>query len=274
MMKKKKRPVSITGRQQFSDQQPTMFGILKDPDKGASLFSSNSQLRQDDFVWGWEINGQPIPTLPSGWAEVVRDACPFVISAEQQKRLQDLVTTYLWERFALTTGTRHREITKKLERMKKAATQLLEAVEIFDHGDVLTWRLLEANPHQPLIRDSFYPVLTSFVARVNLVVGQTHAERERTQGTLHQTQVWQKYVRGIVEFFRAHDWEVKISKPKGGETAVTPHPSSFVNFVWALMELMPAELRNHFSNRWAMADALNSVRSTMRKAKSPRAPKK
>jgi hypothetical protein len=160
---------------------------------------------------------------------------------------------------------------EKLESIDEAAKKLLEAVNIDDHGDVLAWRLLETTQHRPQVRDDFYPVLTSFVAQAHVVAAEMRATRAKTLGTLRPDEVWGQFVNGIVELFKAHDWEITISKAQGGEKHSDPHPSAFVNFAWALREVMPKELRERFNSRWNMADALYRAVAKIKRARPRRA---
>jgi hypothetical protein len=256
-----KKPVSISGKQQrpsFSDPERTLFGISKQQSR--TLLGRSAPISADDFCWGFEINGQPIPPLTNRWFDKVEAACPASMTENSRQQLRGAVDRYLSQRFAIATSTSHRDQTSKLAKIERTAKALLAATEVHDHGDVLAWQVLEATAPPILKRDAVYPLISLLVNRAHIASAASKARSQKTQSTFRPNRVWENFVKGLVAAFEANNWEVKISKSKGNlEGVETAHPSTFVNFAWAVLDAIPKELREHSSSRWTLADALHSV---------------
>jgi hypothetical protein len=258
-----KKPASKSGKQQrpsFSDPTATLFGVPKR--QSLELLTGAAPLSANDFVWGYEINGQPIPPLKEGWLNLAQAQCPAGMSDSSREQLKDIVGSYLFGRFALATSTSYCDLTLALEKIDKAAKALLDAIEINDHGHVLAWRELEATMPPTLKRDEVYPVITLLVSRSHIAAAHSKAQTDLARSTFSPKIVWEDFVKGLATVFRANGWEVKISKSRGnGEGINTAHPSRFVNFAWALISSIPKDLREHCSSQWTLADALQSAQT-------------
>ena len=222
------------------------------------------QLSASDFLWGFEVNGQPVPPLTDGWLEKVEAVCPAKMTETSKQKLRGTVENYLFQRFALATSTSRRNLKSKLAEMEKAATALLHAVEIYDHGDALAWQVLESikSPPPVLKRDDVYPIISLLVNRAHIASIDAMAQSKETQSTFKPKKVWEDFAKGLVMAFEQSNWQVKITKSNGNlEGAGTVHPSIFVNFAWAVMDSIPKALREHCSSRWTLANALQAVRA-------------
>jgi hypothetical protein len=264
-----KKPASKSGKQQrpsFSDPTPTLFGVPKR--RSLDLLLGTAPLSAEDFIWGYQINGQPIPPLNDGWLDLAQAHCPAELSARSREQLKNVVGSYLFGRFALETSTSYHDLTSALEKIDSAAKALLDAIEIYDHSHVLAWRELEAIPPHTLKRDDVYPVISLLVSRSHVAAAHSKTRSEIGRSTFSPKRVWEDFATGLAAVFRANGWEVKISKSRGnGEGANTAHPSRFVNFAWAVISCMPKELREHCSSTWTLADALRPAQT---KLKGPR----
>jgi hypothetical protein len=253
-----RRPASKSGKQQrpsFSDPTATLFGVAKR--QPLDLLIGVAPPSAEDFVWGYQINGQPIPPLNEGWLDLAQAQCPAGLSASSREQLKGVVECYLVGRFALATSTSYRDLTSTLEKIDKAAKALLDAIEIYDHGHVLAWRELEATLPHTLKRDDVYPVISLLVSRTHVAAAHSKTQTEINRSTFSPKKVWEEFAKGLAAVFKANGWDVKISKSRGnGEGIKTAHPSRFVNFAWALISCLPKDLREHCSSPWTLADAL------------------
>jgi len=266
-----KKPASKTGKQQrpsFSDPTATLFGVPKR--QSLDLLTGTAPLSANDFMWGYEINGQPIPPLKEGWLELAQAQCPAGMSDNSREQLKYIVGSYLFGRFALATSTSYHDLTSALEKIDKASKALLDAIEIHDHGHVLAWRELEATLPPTLKRDDVYPVISLLVNRTHVAAAHAKTQSEINRSTFSPKKVWEDYAKGLAAVFKANGWDVKISKSRGnGEGINTAHPSRFVNFVWALISCIPKDLREHCSSPWTLADALRPAQTKPKGTRPP-----
>jgi hypothetical protein len=260
-----KKPASISGKQQrptFSDSQITPYAIL--PEHLAKRFlSGETSLQSKDWTWGLEINGKEIPRLEAQWMECVEGLCPAQLSDPSRQKLAIITETYLHKRFALATSVSYSQLTETLTKIENAARILLAASEISGQAEVEAWRRIESSESPPLLRDDVYPLISKLVRRSYLAVTKTRAQLEKSESTLSPVKVWTDFAMGLISVFKANDWDVKISK--SGSGGRDDHPSIFVNFACAVMMQIPKELREHCSDKWALADALNLVRAIQKR---------
>jgi hypothetical protein len=264
-----KKPVSRTGRQQrptYSDDEPTLTGIPKVQPWDLTI----EVLSADKFHWAWEINGQAVPALEDGWLENAAAACPGPLTGGSKKLLKGIVEKYLQQRFAIVTSTSHRDIVSKLEKIRETSRALRDAIEIYDTGGVLAWKILEEIDPQNFKRDEVYPVITQLTRRGDIATANLTARSAKTRSTFEPQRVWEDFATGLLDIFEMNDWAVTIAKSKGGESKDTQHPSRFVNFVWIVMTSIPEALRDRHGSPWTLAQALSLVRAGRRKRKNER----
>jgi hypothetical protein len=264
-----KKPASKSGKQQrpsFSDPTATLFGIPKQ--QSLDRMFGATPLVANDFLWGYEINGQPIPRLKDGWLELAQARCPAAMSDSSQQQLSGIIENYLFNRFALATSISYRDLNSTFEKIDKAAKALLEAIEISDHASVLAWRQLEATMPPTLKRDEVYSIISLLVSRTHVAAAHSKTQSEIARSTFSPKKVWEDFARGLAAVYKANGWEVKISKSRGkGEGVGTPHPSTFVNFASILIESIPKDLREHYSSQWTLADALQSAQTRLKRSR-------
>jgi hypothetical protein len=217
------------------------------------------------------INGQTIPVLADGWMADAEKQLPYEPSETSRAMLQACVGKYLWQRFAQTTSVKGRSLLGKLTKIERTAADLHEAIEIYDHGDVLVRDLLRRTK-PPIDMDGAYGVITGLRASAHAVVADLRAESLTMDTTSLDGKVWDDFVAGTIAVFELQGHSATISKDSGA-TREEDHPSRYVHFVWSIIRAIPEQFREHYPNRNTLALALSRARSKAKKARTKRSSK-
>jgi hypothetical protein len=268
-MSKRKRIAPSSGRKKarsYSEKRPEQaFQIHLKP--GGLKDYIEGKLKNVPITALQMINGQQIPVLPDGWIENAESELPFEPGHTCREMLRTIVEKYLWQRFAQTTSVKHQSLLGKLTKIERAAIELHEAIEIYEHADVLARECLK-KARRAVDMDGVYGVVTGLRAGVHSTILELHAETLEIEKSSLGTSVWNDFVAGALAVFEAEGHHATISKNNGDGL---DHPSRFVHFVWAILEKIPDELREHNSNRNALALALYRARPKVKRPRARRA---
>lgn len=205
-----------------------------------------------DLIRGWEV-------LPEWFVE-------HKFLPDQLVQLRVIARSYLCRRKAYLSGSTFADLIAKIEEMERASDTILRILN--KHDPEIIRRLENAKPgfdgaFTSFQIEQFRSHISQFRARSKLALKRAQEDHDSTLQP-NGRENWEIFIHEMLSWCADNGLSTAVSKAKGGETASTYHPSKFVRLVWALLQAMPADLREHDSSIWGLADDLHEVRSKLK----------
>jgi hypothetical protein len=205
-----------------------------DPGTGARSFVLRGYLRS--------INGKPYGHLAPDWVETLQMHAPAQITDEMQKRIEATLMNYQMARAGELAAISWKSLREGLASITKAATALQAALDKQEAATTyLQQRLeqIEVDGGQCFKRDDFYPMLTQLTFRARLLREALQSEEKRGD-RLEYGSAWASFAFSMATVY----WEMTGKKPTASElNSDLAKPSRFAEFAFAVMSMVPAELR-------------------------------
>jgi hypothetical protein len=199
--------------------------------------------------------------LAPNWRKALEPFAPAHSTDQNWKDTENALERYIFNRASELGAVPRTDAVRTLDRIKKAAAELLAASDTGE-GSSLVWTRIEAVGGAPFSRDDFYPLLSALNQRVHLLPTEMNAERER--GDQLSVGAFRHFVLDLANCYATMRGEVRVRKISDSNCDAA-RPTPFSLFAWEAMKQMP--VRQHCSNPrgWSFFDALDDELSLLRK---------